>query len=72
MQEQFSSPIIVESGITYEEALLLNHCSKNGTSDPITREPFKETLRVKNHALFSYITQNNARLAFNKENLHDL
>jgi STIP1 family protein 1 len=72
MQEQFSNPIIVESGFTYEEAVLFSHFSKNGAYDPITREPLKDMLGVKNHVLLAYISENNMRLAFNKDNLLDL
>jgi len=35
--ELMEEPVITESGITYEKAVLMEHLNKNGNFDPVTR-----------------------------------
>jgi len=41
-QELFLVPVIVESGLSYEEDVLKSHYAKNGRYDPITRQVLKK------------------------------
>lgn len=44
-------PVFTPDGITYERQSLLDHFSKNGNFDPITRRPCNEKQLVPNLSL---------------------
>ena len=67
-KEQFKTPVIVPSGLTYEEKVLKRHYEKNGTSDPITHEEFNKELGVQNYALQKYIGE--TRKGISKDDLN--
>jgi hypothetical protein len=53
--------VIVPSGVTYDEAILLEHFKNNGYNDPITHELYRlgERVVVRNLALQAYIAEVN-------------
>ena len=67
-EEQFKVPILVPSGLTYENEMLKRHYEKNGTSDPITHEEFGKELGVQNYTLLKYIGE--TRKGISKDDLN--
>jgi hypothetical protein len=53
------NPVIVPSGQSYDEAILLEHFKRNGYNDPITHEIYKlgDKVIVRNLTLQAYITE---------------
>ena len=49
--ELMIEPVLIESGHTYEKAMILEHFKKSGAIDPITGQEVNPQVIVPNHAL---------------------
>ena len=49
--EIMTDPVIAPSGISYDRTEILQHLSRIGSFDPLTREPLRESQLVPNLAL---------------------
>jgi STIP1 family protein 1 len=47
----FRDPVITPSGLTYERSVIMEHISKVGKFDPITREALDEDQLIPNLAI---------------------
>ena len=42
------NPVVLETGITYENSYIQYHFKKNGLTDPVTRETLSTNKAIKN------------------------
>ena len=55
-------PVLAPSGITYERSTILEHLSRNGSTDPTTRERLSKRQLIENKTMKKHIE------AFTQEN----
>ena len=70
-----TDPVVLQSGISYEQATILEHLTKNGASDPVTRAKIDPQRVQRNGVLRSYIvnfTQANPWYYIKESNLQDI
>lgn len=53
----FADPVIAPSGITYERSILLEHMSRQGEFDPLTRDPLKQGQLYPNLAVKEQVAE---------------
>lgn len=60
--ELMEDPVVIQSGHTYEKALINKHFERNGATDPITRQTVDPSVTIPNHMLKKasehYLTRN--------------